>query len=120
MGSIASEAVAAAAMLEQQGISCGVVIVASIAPPPIADLVALLSNVPLSVTIEAHYINGGIGSLVSEVIAENNLRCHLVRYGISTISHGVSGSQAYLHDLYGLTPAAIVETTLQAMQKVSL
>ena len=33
-------------------------------------------------TIEAHYLAGGIGSLVAELIAERGLNCRLTRIGI--------------------------------------
>ena len=36
-------------------------------PAPVDDLVAALARVPLAVTVEAHYVNGGLGSLVAEV-----------------------------------------------------
>ena len=65
-----------------EGISAAVVVVASVSPVPTDDLVALVSAHSRAVTIEAHVINGGIGSLVAEVIAESGASCRLVRMGI--------------------------------------
>ena len=52
---------------------------------------------------------GGLGSLVAEVIAEHGLGCRLVRCGVRTRPDGVSGSQRYLHDAHGLSRRALVE-----------
>ena len=42
---------------------------------PSEDLVRALSAVPLALSVEAHYITGGLGSLLAEVIAERGLAC---------------------------------------------
>ena len=41
------------------------------------------SRVPLALTIESHYLVGGVGSLVSEVVAEAGLGCRVVRCGVA-------------------------------------
>ena len=42
-----------------------------------------LRSVSLAVTVEAHYLSGGLGSLVSEVVAESGLGCRVVRCGVA-------------------------------------
>lgn len=120
LGNVASEAATAAVLLEEQGISCSVAIVAMPNPAPTDDLVALLRDVPLAITVEAHYITGGVGSLVSEVVAEHGLRCRVVRCGFHTMPAGISGSQDYLYERYGLSAAALVETTIRELQNFTL
>ncbi len=115
MGSIASEVAVAARQLEAQGVSCAVVIVASLNPPPIQDLVEMLSRFPIAITVEAHYAVGGIGSLVSEVIAEHALSCKVVRCGVRTTPDGIVGSQNFFYNRHGLSAAALVETALQSL-----
>jgi transketolase len=115
MGSIASEVAAAAADLAARGIACTVIVVASLNPAPVADLAEALSQFPLALTVEAHYVTGGVGSLVSEVVAERGLGCRIVRCGVRTAHHGSSGSQDYMHRLHGLTRDAIVETALKEL-----
>jgi len=119
MGSIATEVVDAADLLEARGIHPTVLVVASVTPPPTADLVDVLSRVPLVVTAEAHYINGGVGSLVAETIAEHGLACRLVRRGVRGGQQGLSGSQRYLYDLHGLSADALARATLEALQLAS-
>ncbi|HXJ32674.1 MAG TPA: transketolase C-terminal domain-containing protein [Candidatus Eisenbacteria bacterium] len=117
MGSVASEAASAARMLEERGVSARVVVVASVRPAPADDLRAALADVPLALTVEAHYAAGGVGSLVAEVIAESGLRCRLVRCAVHEQPDGRSGSQAYLHKLHGLSADAIVESVLGNLRK---
>ena len=35
------------------------------------------------VTVEEHQITGGIGSIVSEIIVDNAIRCNLLRLGFN-------------------------------------
>jgi transketolase len=115
MGSIASEVTSAAAALADQGISCTVGVVASVSPAPVNDLAALLARFPLVLTVEAHYVIGAVGSLVSEVVAERGLGCRVVRCGVKTAPGGITGSQGYLHQSHGLSSGAIVKTVLQEL-----
>ena len=71
----------------------------------------------MALTVEAHYRVGGVGSLVAEVIAERGLRCQLVRCGVASLQNGITGSQRYLHDLYGLSAEKLVETALRTLSQ---
>jgi len=117
MGSVATEAAGAAQQLAARGVSCSLVIVASVSPAPVDELVELLVRHRVALTVEAHYRVGGVGSLVAEVIAECDLRCHLVRCGVGTLPNGITGSQRYLHHLYGLSAEKLVETALETLRK---
>jgi len=114
LGAAAGDAVEAAATLDAEGVRATVAVVSSFNPSPLEDLRDLLGRVPLAVSVEAHYVAGGLGSLVAETIAEADLDCRLVRCGVRTMPTGVSGSREYLQELYGLSPAAIVRATLAA------
>jgi transketolase len=114
MGSIASEVIAAADALARHGVSCTVMIVASINPAPVDDLAEWLSRFPVALTVEAHYVNGGVGSLVSEVVAELGINCRIVRCGVKRTPDGVVGGQDYLHRVHGLSSERLVEAALRA------
>ena len=114
MGTTIEAAVACANLLEQQGLSASVLAVSCISPPPVEDLVRVLSSVPLVVSVEAHYINGGLGSLVAEVIAERALGCRLLRAGVRSVPLGISGRREYMNDQLGLTPAQLTQKVLEA------
>ncbi|MCB1013822.1 MAG: hypothetical protein KDB10_01705, partial [Acidimicrobiales bacterium] len=81
-GAIAGAAAEAAGALRRAGRSAGAAVVACVAPPPVDDLVALLRDVPVAVTVEAHYAAGGLGSVVAEVVADHGLGCRVVRQGV--------------------------------------
>ena len=115
MGSVASEAVSAAQALAGRGVSCAVLVVASISPAPVDDLLTFASRYRLMLTVEAHYVAGGLGSLVSEVIAGKGLKCRLVRCGVGTLPNGVSGSQRYLHQANGISAERLVEKAMQVL-----
>ena len=103
MGTAAIDGLGAAERLQEAGIEAAVAVVATLSPPPTDDLVRLMSGYPLAATVEAHYVNGGLGSLVAETIAEAGLSCRLLRCGVRTTPDGHSGSQGYLHGLHGIS-----------------
>ena len=117
MGGIATEAAAAVDELAARGVSCSLGIVAHVSPAPVDELAGLLARHPAALTVEAHYRVGGVGSLVAEVIAERGLRCQLVRCGVASLQNGITGSQRYLHDLYGLSAEKLVETALRTLSQ---
>jgi transketolase len=117
MGAVATEAATAAQELAARGVSCSLAIVASVSPAPVDELAGLLARHPVALTVEAHYRIGGVGSLVAEVIAERDLRCRLVRCGVGSLPNGITGSQRYLHQLYGLSAEKLVETAMAAVRR---
>jgi transketolase len=112
MGGIATEVMAAAAMLASHGVSCTVAIVASVSPPPVGDLASLLERFPVAITVEAHYVTGGLGSLVSETAAELGARCRIVRCGVREAPDGVVGTPEFLYRRHGLSREALVNQAL--------
>ena len=119
MGSVAMEAEAATQALREKNVSCGLAILAHLNPAPVEHLATLLANVPLVLTVEAHYCTGGAGSLVAEVIAERGLRCRLVRCGVRELPEAISGSARFHHQKHGLGAEQLVETALQSLGRTS-
>ena len=114
LGSVAPEALAAAERLAQaHGLRAGVLVVASVQPPPRQDLARALARVPLAIAVEAHTVNGGLGSLVAEVIAESGLPCRLLRCGVRAPADGISGSEAYLLARHGLDRKSLEKLALR-------
>ena len=114
-GSVAAKAAAAAEMLGARGVDAGCLIVACLQPAPADDIAAALGSVPVALTVEAQYAAGGLGSLVSEVVAERGLRCRVRRCAVRATPNGVSGSQRFMHQAHGLSREALVETALEAL-----
>jgi transketolase len=69
----------------------------------------------LAVTLEAHYVRGGIGSLVSEIVAEGGLGCRVLRRGMEMMPRGRTGDTAYLYDRYGLSGRHVADSVLSAL-----
>ena len=115
MGAIARQADEAVRMLESRGIAAGLIIVDTVAPPPVEQLRQALAGVPVAMTVEAHYRVGGLGSLVSEIVAEHGLACRVVRCGVNEMPVGPIGSEAYMSDRYGLSSSGLVESALRAL-----
>lgn len=115
VGASCAEAVAAADILKGAGVRATVAVVSTLRPEPIEELRALLKRFRLAVSIETHYIWGGLGSLVAETIAEAGIACRLVRCGIRTMPSGASGSEAYMNKKHGLTAAEIAARTRVAL-----
>jgi transketolase len=115
LGNMASVALAAAQELRQAGIAATVLVVSSFNPSPSDDLADLLDGIPLAVTLEAHYVTGGLGSLVAEVIAEHSLDCRLIRRGVEQMPRGATGSPAYLYEQVGLSAPQIARTAADAL-----
>jgi transketolase len=116
-GSVTSEVVAAAAALAHQGVHATVVVVSTLNPPPLADLLAVLRRFPVVLTVEAHYLVGGLGSMIAEIIADHGLTCRTLRLGVSGSPNGLSGSQAYHYRVYGLDREALAATAVQQLAR---
>ncbi len=120
LGEIATDVVLAADELESRGISAGVIVVASVSPSPADDIAAALRRVPVAIAAEAHYVNGGLGSLVAEAIAEHGLDCRLVRAGVKNTPAGTSGGRDYMHERVGISELQLVRLVCDALSSTSI
>jgi transketolase len=115
LGSISTETVKAAGLLALQGVEATICVVSSLRPAPLEDLVELLARFRVTVTVEEHYSDGGLGSLVCEIAAESASTCRVVRCGIKTMPASVCGSEGCLRDANGLGADGILKSALAAM-----
>jgi transketolase len=115
IGSVAGEARRAVELLAEEGIAATLAVVSSFNPSPVEGLAELLGGVSLAISVEAHYLNGGLGSLVAETIAERGLGTRLIRAGVDVVPRGLAGSQEYLEDRFGLSAQRLVATAQAAL-----
>jgi transketolase len=103
-------ALEAAAELEKQGVSAGVLHVHTIKPLDTAAILEKASQAPVVVTIEEHTLMGGLGSAVAEIIAEAGLNParRFRRIGIPDVFPDKYGSQASLMARYNITSANLI------------
>jgi transketolase len=113
-GAIATEAAEACSQLQAMGVSCTLAMVACLAPAPRDEIASLLGSVPVAVTVETHYVDGGLGSLTAEVIAEEGVHCRLIRAGVDSVPDRYSGSQGYMERRFRLDAASLVNRVLDA------
>ena len=119
VGSIAHEALAAADLLAERRIDAGVALVSSFNPSPSEDLADFLDDVPLVLTVEAHYRDGGLGSFVAETLAEQGSGQRLLRAGVAYMPGGESGSQRFLEEQHGLSAPRLAEQLERALSAAS-
>ncbi len=117
LGPIAIEAAKAIEELDTKGISCSLMIVSSINPPPYSILEKTIPQFTKVMTVEAHYINGGLGSLISEFVAGRNDDCAVLRCGIETRLDGQIGSQEFLLHKHGISSEKLFEKALSLIVK---
>lgn len=110
MGSVSREVVMAAELLSDAGISSEILAIASVNPAPTEDIAEACSRFPLVITVEAHFVAGGIGSLVSEIISENGIGCRVIRRAVKSFGNGYVGSESFLLDQHGLSSRSLFDT----------
>jgi transketolase len=118
LGTSAHQAVAAAEQLARRGLPAAVAVVAGVSPAPRDDLADLLEGCRLALTVEAHYLDGGLGSLVAEVIAERGLDCKLVRRGVDIVPRGMTGTPGALLRAFGLAADQLSDAVVAELQPV--
>ncbi len=70
---------------------------------------------PVAITVEEHYLEGGLGSLVCEVAAEAGCSCRVVRCGVRTLPGTRFGGERHLREANGLSGDGIFNTALKAL-----
>jgi transketolase len=108
MGSTVYEIVNAAAQLADRGISAAVINVPSIRPCDTAQLLAILQKSRHVITVEEHNINGGVGSLVAEVLAEAGCAIPLIRLGIADGGYAIAAGREDMRAHHGIDAAGVI------------
>jgi len=98
----------AADMLERDGLSVGVINIHTIKPLDTAAVVNAAGRTKILVTAEDHQIIGGLGSAVSEAVAEAGLGHRLLRIGLKD-TFGESGSPEQVLAKHRMDAAGIAE-----------
>lgn len=118
IGNVTNEAAEALKILEGRGVQGTLMVVSHIHDSMRDNLADVLKMFCLAITVEGHFVNGGLGSLISEVVAENGLPCKVLRCGVRTFPNGLSGSQSCMHTLNGISGRQIAEKGLELLGKM--
>jgi transketolase len=109
------QALKAAAALAEEGISARVIDMFTLKPVDSEIIIESSKKTGAIVTAENHNVIGGLGSAVAEVLSEN-APCIMERIGVKE-KFGQVGSEKYLSEVYGLTPADIEEACKRVIGK---
>lgn len=114
LGSMVAPAVAAAEILREQGISCGVVNARFSKPLDVSTISLAAMKGPVWV-LEENVVSGGFGQAVVDALS-NNERAAVFKVGLPErfLQHG---SQAKLREVYGLDARSIAARVQEALGK---
>ncbi len=114
-GDMVSHSLEAAKELDAKGISVTVIDMHTIKPIDKELIIEHCADKKFVVSVEDHQINGGLGSAVAEVLAEN-CPVKMKRIGLQD-SFAESGPYAELLEKYGLDKKAIVNAVINGLNK---
>ena len=104
-GTVLSIALDAAEKLKAEGIDAAVLDMHTIKPLDV-NAVEKAAKTKGIITVEDHFVTGGLGSAVAEVLADKGLGCKLARIGVDD-TFGESGKPDELYAKYGITADSI-------------
>ena len=116
-GNIVYNAFSAARILEKKGINVSVIDMHTIKPIDRKILDDSVKQSKFIFTVEEHFITGGLGSAVAEVIAGERKKARLFRLGVEDKFVNKVGSQKYLRDFYHLSPEKIALDITRVLKK---
>ena len=95
--------------LAEMGISTGVVDLFRLKPMNLEAFCAILKPYDKIITLEEHFLSGGMGSVVLEALAESDMQRRVLRLGIQDRYLFENGGRQHLHKVAGLDVEAILE-----------
>ena len=113
-GSMVYPAIKATEIIEEQGISVKLVNVHTISPID-REVINESKNSRLFVSVEEHYLSGGLGTSIAEHISSSSGFPPLLRLGVNN-SYSLPGDYNYLLEQNRLTPKLIAEDILNRLK----
>ncbi|MCQ2409772.1 MAG: transketolase family protein [Clostridia bacterium] len=108
------DALIAAEMLEEQGVSAQVINMHTLKPVDEEAIIEAAVKTRRIVTVEEHNIIGGLGDAVASVLAQSGKKCILSKIGIPD-EYGPIGKPEDLYAMYKLSSQGIAETVQEIM-----
>jgi transketolase len=116
LGAAASELEPARRTLADEGLAATTAAVSVVAPTPHAVLHDVAARHGVVVTIESHTVNGGLGSLMCEVVAEGALGTRVLRCAVDNLPSEQFGTPAYLARRAGIDGRTVGERISALLQ----
>ena len=111
-GYMVHKALGAQKILEERGVSAGVIDLFRIKRVNARGLAEILSQYAYLVTVEEQILEGGFSSAVLEAITDQNVIMPVKRLGIRDGFNVLNGDRDQLHELYGIDMPKIVDAAL--------
>jgi transketolase len=115
-GTMVYESLVAAKILEEKGLSVGVLNMHTIKPIDTEAINQIYTKSKIVITVEEHSIIGGLGSAVAEYISEFKNNPPLLRLGLPD-AFGKTGDYRYLLDKYNLVGSKIANSIWDFFKK---
>jgi len=109
-GNIVNNAVLAVGILEKKGLKGTVISMHTLKPFDEKMIKAICNKFKNVFTVEEHSEIGGLGSIVSDIIINMELKSNLTKIALPNIFIREIGTQSFLRDKYNLSPEKIAKT----------
>lgn len=106
--------VQAVALLEQAGLSCGIISMHSIKPFDSEALLKAAKHTKALITVEEHSIYGGLGERCASLLMEHGVHIPFKIVGFPD-EHTVTGSQMEIFKHYGISAEGLAQTAQQML-----
>lgn len=100
-------------ILQKKNLKPNLIDVFTIKPFDKKAMIQYCKNSDLIVTIEEQNIIGGLGSIVAEIIADENINTNLLRFGINDKYSEKYGDRNWLHKYHGIDVDSIVKRIIK-------
>lgn len=115
-GSFVYEAAMACKDLEKEGLSVGLLDMHTIKPFDVEAVLSVAAKTNVIVTMEEHSVNGGLGSAVAEVLAENSCNVKFKRVAMPD-EFAVLGELKDIYRYYGCDRIGVAEAVRELLKK---
>jgi len=119
-GNMLHSCLLAAEQLLQKGIECRLLSMHTIKPIDKAAILKAAAETKAVFSVEEHSSIGGLGSAISEVLAEGKTNALFKKIALPDCFASVVGSQKYLREINGLSADAIIATVLKTSESVGV
>ncbi len=108
------QVVQAVSLLEQAGMSCGIISMHTIKPFDSDALLHAAQNTGALITVEEHSVYGGLGERCASLLMEHNIHLPFKIVGFPD-EHTVTGSQMEIFKHYGISAEGLAQTARQLL-----
>jgi len=107
----------AAEHLEEKGINVGIIDIFRFKPFPSAEIIKIIAASKKIVSIEESCKTGGLGTVLSEIIAQNDIQCSFKVIGAPDKQFIQYGEREWFHEKYALSGIPLVEKIFNFLKR---